>query len=66
MPMDFVPERHTLAAYQEAVGIFRDHVGATPIDVLRQSGQFSLAIWAWASWLDDWDIWLFSEDAPDV
>lgn len=62
--MSFVLDRHTRIAYQEAVQYFLAHTDATPIEVLRNSDQFSLAIWAWANWLDDWDIWLSSEDGP--
>jgi hypothetical protein len=62
---DFDPAIHTLEAYQQQAEAFIAQHGCTPMDVLRSRDEFPQGTVLRASFLDDWDIWLFSREESD-
>jgi hypothetical protein len=59
---DFDPAVHTLEAYQQQAEAFIVQHGCTPMDVLRSRDEFPRGTVLRASFLDDWDVWLFSQE----
>lgn len=57
---DFDSSVHTLEAYQRHALSFIDEHGCTPMDVLRLRDQFPQGTVLRASFLNDWDTWLFT------
>lgn len=62
---DFDPAIHTVEAYRQHAEAFTSQHGCTPMDVLRSPDQFGQGTVLRASFLDDWDIWLFQQEGPD-
>lgn len=61
--MQFTPDQVTDRSYTRESDAFIQEHGVTPRDVTRHPDSFPASVLQLARFLDEWDVWLYSEAA---